>query len=274
MTERRLLRLRGLLGWLATACCLCAGLGLADSFLDSIHTGPNTFTILAGGTANLSGPLPPEASGASDMRPTIDRPGLTVDITTQAQGFWLGNRMWLALVRADPDAATGAATVTLRGPQDDAASPAQIFTLLVFPDQAALNAASHSHIRRLFGIAPLTAAAGGAIAAVLVGCGVFLTSRRLEAIWKGEGKAVVYMTKKTPDGLLISFGLGTEHGLTTGASVAVHDESGLPVAVASVVRCSGADAAALVTGGGNVALGNIVSRVAAPAAGNAPAAAN
>jgi hypothetical protein len=272
MTETGLLRLRGVLGWLATACCLCAGLGLADSFIDSIHTGPNTFKILAGGTENLSGPLPPEASGASDMRPTLDHPGLSVAITTQAQGFWLGNRMWLALVKADPDVAPGTATIILRGPQDDAASPPQIFTLLVYPDQAALDAASHSRIRRYFGIAPLTAAAGGAVAAVLVGCCVFLTSRRLEAIWKREGKAVVYMTKKTPDGLLISFGLGTEHGLATGAAVAVHDESGLPVAMASVVRCSAADAAALVVGDGKVALGNIVSRPSAPEADKAQAA--
>ncbi|EHJ48358.1 hypothetical protein DFW101_2354 [Solidesulfovibrio carbinoliphilus subsp. oakridgensis] len=273
MTEQRLLRTRSLLGWLATLCCLCAGLALADSFVNSMHTGPNTFSILAGGTENLSGPMPPDASDASAMRATTDHPGLSLELSTQAQGFWLGNRMWLALVKAAPDVSPGTATITLRGPSGDTAAPAQIFTLLVFPDQAALNAASHSRIRRAFGLPPLAVAAGGLVAAMLVGFCVFLTSRRVEAIWKREGKAVVYMTKKTPDGLLISFGLGTEHGLATGAAVAVHDESGLPVAVASVVRCSGADAAALVVGDGKVALGNIVSRPSATETGKVQAAA-
>jgi len=260
MTESRLLRLRGILGWLATACCLCAGLALADSFIDSMRTGPTTFAILPGGTESLSGPLPPDVADASAMRATIDHPGLSLEITTQSQGFWMGNRMWLARIRAADDAAPGTAAIVLRSPEADAAAPAQAFVIRIFPDQASLDAASNSRIKQFFSVRPLAVAIGGAVAAILVGLCVYLTSRRLEAIWRREGKAVVYMTKKTPDGLLISFELGTEHGLSPGSSVAVHDESGLPVAVASVVRCSGADAAALVVGEGKVGLGNIVRR--------------
>lgn len=263
MTEPKLLRLRGGLGWLATCFCLIAGLALADSFVSSMRTGPNAYSLLPGGTENLSGPLPPEAPDASAMRVAIDHSGLSVEMTTQAQGFWLGNRMWLALVKAAPDAAPGTASIAIRSPGGDAAAPAQLFTIQIFPDQAALEAASHSYAIRTFGIPPLTVAAGALIAAVLVGLCVYLTSRELDAIWKREGKAVVYMTKKTPDGLLISFGLGTDHGLSPGTTVAVHDESGLPVATASVVRCSGVESAALVVGEGNVKLGNIVSRTAA-----------
>lgn len=259
MTEARLLQLRGLLGWLAAACCLCAGLALADGFIESFRNGPNTFSILPGGMESLSGPLPPDAADASAMVATIDHPGLSLDIITQSQGFWLGNRMWQGQVRAAADASPGTATVILRAP-GETQGPVQAFILRIFPDQAALDAAAESRIRRHFGISPLTAAAACAIAAIAVGLLVYLTSRRLEALWTRQGKAVVYMTKKTPDGLLISFGLGTDQGLSPGAPVAVHDESGLPVAMASVVRCSAADAAALVVGDGKVALGNIVKR--------------
>jgi hypothetical protein len=259
VSERGLLRLRAGLGWLAAALCLAAAIGLADSFVANFRTGPNTYSILAGGTESLSGPLPSEAPDAAAMVVTIDHPGLTLDIIAQTQGFWMGNRMWQGTVKASPQAKPGSAAVVLRGPGGEAASPPQPFVINIFADEAALKAASHSHFVRLLGLSPMAAAGYCLAAACLVGCGVYLASRRLEAIWTKLGKAVVYMTKKTPDGLLISFGLGTDQGLTTGASVAVHDESGLPVAMASVVRCSAADAAALVVGQGKVNLGNIVS---------------
>ncbi|WP_428563271.1 MAG: hypothetical protein ACP59X_23565 [Solidesulfovibrio sp. DCME] len=263
MTEGKLLRRRAFFGWLAALCCLCAALGLADSFLNSFRSGPNTFSMLPGGTERLSGPLPPEATDASALRVHIDQPGVHLVMTTQSQGFWFGNRIWQAEVKVAPDAAPGTATIVLRDPGADEKAPVQAFVIRVFPDQASLDAASNAYTRRLLGLHPLAFAAGSLAVAVCCGGLVYLTSRRLEALWTRQGKAVVYMTKKTPDGLLISFGLGTDHGLETGATVAVADESGLPVATASVVRCAAADASALVLGEGRVALGNIVSRPAA-----------
>ncbi len=261
MTEKRLLRLRGACGWLAALCCLCAALGLADSFLNSFRTGSNAFSLLPGSTEHLTGPLPPDAADASALDVRIDHPGVTLTMTTQTQGFWFGNRLWQAEVKAAPDAKPGAATIVLRDPKADAAAPVQAFVIHIFPDQAALDAASNSSIRRLLGITPLTAAAACLAVAILAGICVYLASRALEAVWRKQGKAVVYMTKKTPEGLLISFSLGTDHGLSPGATVAVADESGLPLATAAVVRCAADDASALIVGDGTASLGNIVSRL-------------
>lgn len=265
MTEQGLVRLRASLGWLAALCCLCAALGLADSYVDSFRTGGNTFSVLTGGTEHLSGPLPPDLPDASALRVRIDHPGVRLTMTTQSQGFWFGNRMWQAEVAVAPDAPTGDAAIVVQDPKADAAAPVQAFIIRVFPDQASLEAASNSRIHRLLGLRPLLFAAFAAGAAVVAGLLVYLTSRRLEALWAREGKAVVYMIKKTPDGLLISFGLGTNHGLSPGATVAVADESGLPMATASVVRCAAADASALILDGGTASLGNLVNRVSAPA---------
>ncbi len=86
----------------------------------------------------------------------IDQPGVTLTMTTQSQGFWFGNRLWQAEVRAAPDAAPGTATVVLRDPNADENTPVQAFFIRVFPDQASLDAASNSHIRRFLGLHPLT----------------------------------------------------------------------------------------------------------------------
>jgi hypothetical protein len=260
VSEAGLARLRATLGWLAAAFCLCAGLALVDSFIDSARTGPNSFSLLPGGTEHLSGPLPQGVGDAASLRVASDHPGLTLAVVTQKQGFWFGNPMWLATVAAASDAAPGLYSVTVYAPERAGAAPVQAFFIQVFPDKDAQDAASHSRIRQLFGVPPLAAAGASAFCAVLAGLGVYFASRRLEALWGLAGKAVVYMCKKTPDGQLISFGLGTDHGLAPGASVAVRDASGLPVATATVVRCGAADAAALVAGENRVALGSIVSR--------------
>lgn len=253
MTESGLGRLRSTLGWLAMALCLGAGLSLADSFIDSFRTGPNTFAILPGGSESLTAPLPPEVPDAEAMRVTIDHPGLQVRTTTQTQGFWMGNRMWQATVTAARDAAPGTARVVLSPPEPSTGqSTPQIFTLQIYPDKAAQDAASNSRIERLTGTRPLAVAAGCCIAAILVGCANFLASKRLEALWERQGRAVIYASKKTPDGLAIAFGLGTKHGVQPGAVVTILDEAGQTVGTATVLRCKTSDASALVRGGEGV----------------------
>lgn len=262
MTEAGLTRLRGLLGWLAMALCLGAGLSLADSFLDSIRTGPDTYAVVAGDSESLTAPLPPDVSDAAAMRVTIDHPGLRLQTTTQTQGFWLGNRMWQATVTAAPDAAPGTARVILAHPDpgQTQAKP-QIFTLLLFPDKAARDAASHSRIRQWFGVPSLLAAAVCGLAAVLLGCGNYFTSKRLESRWARQGKAVIYAAKNSPEGLIIAFGLGANHGLAPGAAVRVIDAAGRELARATVAQCTKADASALVRDKGSVRPGQFVTLV-------------
>ena len=268
MNERRLLRLRELLGWLAAACCLGAGLALADSFLASALSGPSSCDILPGGVERLSGPLPPGVDDGSALRATLDHPGLSFEPVATARGFWLGNRLWQGRLLAAADIGPGTATLRLRPPDGTVPDREQTFTIRIFSDADARNAASNSRIKQLLGLSPLVAAALCGVAAAVAGLLVYLASCRLEALWVREGKAVVYMTNKTPQGQLISFGLGARQGLAPGARVAVSDESGLPVAMASVVRCSPGDAVALVVGEERVSLGNIV-RLAAPAGSGA-----
>ncbi|MHC1712722.1 MAG: hypothetical protein AB9872_11300 [Solidesulfovibrio sp.] len=187
MSERGLLRLRGVLGWLATACCLCAGLALADGFIDSFRTGPNTFSLLPGGSESLASPLPVNAADASSMLVAIDHPGLTLKVITQSQGFWMGNRMWQGQVQAAADAKPGTATVTLRAPGDDGSGPAQLFTLQIFPDQDALNAASNSHIRRATGRCTPDRGRGQRHCRAL--CGLAFWSTWPRAAWRSFGPA-------------------------------------------------------------------------------------
>jgi hypothetical protein len=258
MSEARLLRWRGLVGWLTTVLCLGAVLSLVDSFVASFRTGPVTSSMLAGGEESLSGPMPPGAADAASLIIAIDHPGLRLDVTTEAHGFWFGNRLWQGQVRAAPDTAPGTATVSVAGPDDPPDKPAQRFTLHVFADQQALDAASPSRIRRLAGLPPLAVAAGFLLLAILPGTLVFFISHQVEALRAREGRAEIYKTRKTPDGLVVTFGLGSDHGLASGASVTVRDQAGHTTAVATVQRCAAAESDALVTGDGQATCGAMV----------------
>ncbi|EFL52671.1 conserved hypothetical protein [Solidesulfovibrio fructosivorans JJ]] len=260
MNEASLVRLRDGLSWLAAAFCLCLGLALADGFVDSSRTGPNMVSLLPGETADLSGPLPADMRHASDLVFAVDHPGIAVAVTGQEAAGVFGDRVWRATVSAAPDAAPATGTVIVREPGGDANTPEQAFIVRIFADKASLDEATNSRIRHLFGVSPMAVAGGCALGAALSGVAVFMFSRRLAALRAVRGNAVVFMTKKTPDGLLISFGLGADHGLAPGSRVAVHDAAGRPVATATVVRCAPDEAAALVTGEKRVLPGSIVTR--------------
>jgi hypothetical protein len=260
MSEARLLRLRGLVGWLATLLCLGALLSLADSFVDSFRTGPDTFSMLVGGQESLSGPMPKGADKAESLTIAIDRPGLRLDVTTEAQGFWFGNRMWQGKAQAPPDATPGTFIATLRGPADPPDKPAQTFTLHVYADQRSLDAAAYSRIRRWLGMPPMLLAAICIVLALIPGTCVFFLSRKVEALREREGRAEIYKLKKTPEGLQVTFGLGAKHGLREGEAMTVRDRKGLVVASAKVVRCAATESDALVTGEGDATCGDMISR--------------
>lgn len=260
MTELSLVRWRDGVGWLAAAFCLCVGLALADSFIDTSRTGPNMVFLLPGETARLSGPLPADVRRASDLVFAVDHPGISVAVTGQETRGFFGGRMWRALVSAAQEAVPETGTVIVREPGADANLPDQAFIIRIFADQDALDDATNSRIRHLFGVSPVVMAVCCVFGAALSGVAVFMLSRRLGALRADRGKAVVFMTKKTPDGLVISFGLGADNGLEPGSSVAVHDVTGAPVAMATVVQCAPDEAAALVTDDGRVIPGNIVTK--------------
>lgn len=258
--EARLLRWRGLVGWLTTLLCLAALLSLADSFVDSFRTGPTTFSMLVGAEESLSGPLPKGATDAASIQIVLDRPqGLRLDITTEAQGFWFGNRMWQGVLHSAPDTPPGTVSISLRGPEDPAdKEPPQTFVINVFPDQQALNAASHSRIRRLTGLPPMAVAGACLVLAFLPGTLVFFLSRKVEAIRAAEGRAEIYKTKKTPDGLVCTFGLGSRHGLALDQEVTVRGRDGLPV-TGRLVRVTATEADALLPGRDAATCGDFVT---------------
>ncbi len=73
---------------------------------------------------------------------------------------------------------------------------------------------------------------------------VFLLSQKIEYLLAQQGKAEVYLVRKTETGYDISFALGTRHGVGPGSKLSLYDEGGRPVGTAVVRECSATDSVA------------------------------
>jgi hypothetical protein len=80
------------------------------------------------------------------------------------------------------------------------------------------------------------------------------------------GTTAIYMLKKSADGFIVSFRLGTDDGVRPGMNLAVLNEDGFRVGTVEVLTSTETESEALVSGESGVKLGCLIRR---PAAGNA-----
>jgi hypothetical protein len=74
------------------------------------------------------------------------------------------------------------------------------------------------------------------------------------------GQAEIYRVTKGDGGCEIHFGLGTAHGISPGARVAVYDETGRQVGTGTVEVCNQQVSVALATSDQPIKAGYLVSR--------------
>lgn len=243
MNEAWLAGLRHLLGWIAAACCL----GAAGILVDGLAAGamnPQDVPVVPGETVSLTGPAPSGTDTPADVVVTTNVPGVSLAITGQFRGFWLGNRMWRGELWIDPQAPAGPATVTLY----EGESPPQRVQVRVYGNQAARNAASPSLTRRLTGRSPFALAAALVLPAFLAAGGGYLSSRRLETGWLAQGFAVITSVAETSEGPRVSCDLATGHGLVDGEPVTIRNRSGRVAATGTVRRHTSTSVDFLVAG--------------------------
>ena len=136
-------------------CALLLGfvmLGMLDGLQGLARSGADVIEVLPGGSVPISGPLTIKNPVNSDLKAqfTPENPALAYDLEGFFAGYWFGNGMWRAAVRADAYAQSGDYTlkVVFRGAP---ASTTQNYKITVYADDAAMRAASTSYLRRITG---------------------------------------------------------------------------------------------------------------------------
>ena len=104
--------------------------------------------------------------------------------------------------------------------------------------------------------------AAGCLPGILLAFGaVFLLSGKREALLAATGQAEVYQVTGGDGGWEIRFGLGTAHGISPGARVAIYDEAGQQVGTGTVEVCNQKVSVAQATSDQPIKAGYLVSRV-------------
>ena len=84
-----------------------------------------------------------------------------------------------------------------------------------------------------------------------------------EPVMTKPGPNQIYMLKKSAEGFIVSFRLGTNDGVQPGMELAVLNEEGFPIGTVKVLASTETDSEALVSSESGVKLGCLIRRPAA-----------
>jgi len=220
-------------------------LGMLDGLQGLVRSGADVIEVLPGGSVPISGPLTIKNPVNSDLNAQFSpaNPSLSYDLEGFFAGYWFGNGMWRAHVRADGAVEPGSYSlrVAFRGAP---ASTMQNYKITVYADDAAMREASTSYLRRITGYNPFVLAAGCGGLALLVGVMVYRLGcryiRQLTSLGCGEIVRVQPEKTNTPQARpghiwCLLYGLRAP---AAGALCAVYDAQGVHLGHARAVAAN------------------------------------
>ncbi|MDO9533369.1 MAG: hypothetical protein Q7O12_14750 [Deltaproteobacteria bacterium] len=253
-------RWRDLASKIATALCVIALLGLVDGLLVAFREPADLVKVLPGASVEINGELTDEAHQVEDLTFTSDSDQLKVIFEAIHKGYFLGGDMWRGRLIVGPNISPGEYNLSVLPMRTVSPRKAPAFRILVFADALSLQKSSTSVIRRWFGISAFNVSAGCLPGILLAFGAVYLLSGKRDALLAASGQAEIYRVTKGDDGYEIRFSLGTAHGISPGARVAIHDAGGQPVGTATVEVCNRKVSVAQATSDQSIKVGDLVSR--------------
>jgi hypothetical protein len=260
MNEKTVKMLRNVASRLGGLCMAIIVLCVIDGLTSQLRQEFNNFALLPGESMLVNGHMPPDTAEIKDLIIEGSLETIRFHPESTYKGFWMGGFMWKGEATAAENAAAGTYTVTVRGGKEEKTHSSMVFTFRVYPDAPSLRANAAALVVRYVGFHPYAVAAGLLPLAILCGLTVFFLAKKMERDMAARGKAEIYMIKRSPEGLQISFGLGRDHGVEPGALVCIHNEAGLVVGRAKVTGSTETDSTAVLAGDGLAELGNLVTQ--------------
>jgi hypothetical protein len=253
-------RWRNLASKIAAAFCVIAFLAMVDGLLVHFREPANFVKVLPGAVIAINGELTDEANELQDLTFTSDSDQLKVNFEAIHKGYFLGGDMWRGRLIVGPDIPPGEYNLSVLPKKSASSRKAPAFRILVFPDALSLQHSSTSVVRRWFGFSAFVVAAG-CLPGILAAFGaVYWLAGRREALLAAIGQAEVYQVTRSDGGCEIRFGLGTAHGISPGAQVAIYDAAGQQVGTATVEACNQKVSVAQATSDQPIKAGYLVSR--------------
>ncbi len=170
------------------------------------------------------------------MRADSDQ--LTVNFEAIHKGYFLGGDMWRGRLIVGPDISPGEYSLAVLPKRAASSRKAPAFRIKVFPEALSLQKSSTSLVRRRFGVSAFVVAAGCLPGILLAFGAVYLPVREKGGAAGGNRPGRSLPGNQGDGGYEIRFGLGTAHGMSPGARVAIYDEVGQQVGTGTVEVCN------------------------------------
>lgn len=247
-------------GILAMVCLVSALLSLADALVGGFGGSQGVIQLTPDNRYQISGPMPPKTEAIKDFVIAGQPKDGSVRLVPETvfTGYWLGGSMWRGALVVEPFAREGNFVISVRDKFGEKQNPALVFTIKVWPDQAARNANSPSFLTRTTGRSPYLFTVGLALCGFAAGGVNFLLgwlwSRHLAAHNCGE----IYKLQQTERGTEITCELRDGDTVRPGMEGAVYRPSGERLCSAKVAGCEKNDVLMLVSESGLVRLGDVV----------------
>ena len=254
-------RRRDLASKIGAAFCVIALLAMIDGLLVHFREPANLVKVLPGAVTAINGELTDEANDIQDLTFMSDSDQLKVNFEAIHKGYFLGGDMWRGRLIVSPNISPGEYSLAVLPKRAASSRKAPAFRIKVFPDALSLQKSSTSLVRRQFGVSAFVVAAGCLPGILLAFGAVYWLSGRREALLAATGQAEVYQVTRGDGGYEIRFGLGTAHGISPGARVAIYDEVGQQVGTGTVEVCNRKVSVAQATSDQPIKAGYLVSRV-------------
>lgn len=250
---------RNLSGKICTVLSFLLFFSVMDGIVALFRHPPNLLEVLPGESRDISGYLRTETSDLKTLHFESGSELVKVSFLDVGKGYWLGGNTWRGQVSVDRNVPPGDVTVTVRQVGDPSGKPLMVYLVRVYRDAEAMREASKSLIRRYGNISPWILMAA-MVPAVLLGLSAnYLLSTRRDRLLADAGEAEIYHVLGLGDeGFLVSFGLGTAHGLKPGMALTVLDRAGNHLCSIEVDQVFEKDAKAKVPKECSVKIGHVV----------------
>ena len=249
---------QSLLGKLAAACFFLAFLVLFDGLISRFREPLNIFKVLPGETVHINGPLEEAVQDIRQLTVQSSSDQLVLTLEAVHKGYFLGGDMWRGLLAISPQIRPGEYTLTVGIRGKVSPHPLPPYRIIVFPDIPSRQLSYKFLSGHYLGVSPWLIFVMLLPTVLVAFGGVFWLSQKREKLLAQLGQAEVYRVARVEEKCVVTFGLGTAHGVHIGSRLALLDESGQTAGTAEVEETSETDSSARVNTDRKIKPGYIV----------------
>jgi hypothetical protein len=250
---------REMIGRAGAFFCIIFLVAAVDGIVSNFRQPDNLIRLLPGESIEVNGSLKEKAETVQDLDCVSDSNQIQLTFEALHSGFWFGGYMWRGLLKVSPTIAPGEYSVKVARKGGDPPKFSSNFRVEVYPDHESYRRSSKSLMRKYLDVSPWWVLGVFVLSTFFAFALVYFLSQKREFLLALDGKAEVYLIEEGESECIVSFGLGTNHGVRPGTVLTVSDRRGSAVGTAEVRESSETDSTAVVTSDYKIKPGFILS---------------